>query len=105
MNAKLITALALAAALLCGGPAFALSDGAAGAGSVLREVTYSHGGSRAGSSSSSRNFAFGAGSRPFGFARAIYAFAAHPGWSQDRGYFWNGRYYRWYRDGWYLITP
>jgi hypothetical protein len=38
-------------------------------------------------------------------ARGQYAFASHAGWSHNQQYNWNGRNYRWYNNGWFIIGP
>jgi Putative peptidoglycan binding domain len=32
-----------------------------------------------------------------------YAFASHSGWNHNRSYYWNGRHYGWYGNGWYAF--
>jgi hypothetical protein len=33
-----------------------------------------------------------------------YAFASRPGWDRRNEYNWNGNRYRWYNNGWFIVT-
>jgi hypothetical protein len=34
-----------------------------------------------------------------------YAFPSHGGWDHGRQYYWQGRHYGWYGNGWYILDP
>ncbi|MGA3171552.1 MAG: peptidoglycan-binding protein [Chthoniobacteraceae bacterium] len=129
MNTKLFAGLALAAALLAGGPAFGYESrgGGGGRGAAVsergggggggRDVGYSgrsySGSSRGVSGSYERSsgggyyggessIAYGGKGYSHGYS---YAFASHPGWNYNRTYNWNGRHYRWYGNGWFIVDP
>ncbi len=125
MKTRLFATLAVAAALLVGGPAFAGdnrgggSSGGGGRGAFAgggggRVSAFSGGGGfasgRAFSSApgvafggrgyDARGYAGGGGGRYGG-----YAFASHSGWSPGRQYFLNGHNYGYYNNGWYIVDP
>jgi hypothetical protein len=113
MKTKLLVGLAVA--LLAGGSAFA-HDGRGGGGSGGRAVAFSGGGraggfeSRgAGGSFRSPSIAFGgSSSRAFSNGRGgggRFAFSSHSGWNRGNAYFWNGRHYRYYNNGWFIVDP
>jgi hypothetical protein len=131
MNKRLFTGLALAVALLIGGPAFGHDDkkgkddgrdygayrGGGGGGSVAAFSSRGASGFRGGTFAAGRSFrsapsvAFGGSSfnsRAFANRRGgngRFAFNSHQGWSRGRDYDWNGRHYRWYNNGWFIVDP
>jgi hypothetical protein len=40
-----------------------------------------------------------------GSNRGQYAFASHQGWNHGSEYNWNGNHYRWYGNGWFIVSP
>jgi hypothetical protein len=113
MNTKLFAGLALAAALLAGGPAFASDSrgGGGGGGSGRAVAAFTSGGSRGVSSGAVAGRAFRSSGGAY-YSRAYagggggtYAFGSRPGWNPGSEYSWHGHYYRWYNNGWFIVDP
>jgi hypothetical protein len=75
---------------------------------AVRGNAYSSSEPRSGYRNSGRDSAAFGGNANYahnGYSRGQYAFGSHDGWNHGHQYYWNGRHYGWYNDGWYVIDP